>query len=347
MTHDAPAPPFRSRVACVGEGLVVLAATPGPLEDAAGFTLGAGGGEANTASTLSGLGVPTAWMSRVGADGFGRYMLRTLGGRGVDVSGVVVDPSRPTGIYVKECGTDTHRDLPTGDSRMLYYRKGSAASALDVGDIRRGRAADLLARVDLVHVSGITAALSDTARRTVDALLNGPHRTSFDLNYRRALWGDDRGRARRILGDCISRSDIVLAGADEAAEVFGTGDPDRLRRMFPEPEYLVIKNDAHVVTGFRGDERVDVPALTVRVVERIGAGDAFAGGYLAGLLEGRDHTYSIRLGHACAASALSRHADVADPQPRGALHRLATLSEHDWATTHYDDLVDLPEEATA
>ena len=96
--------------------------------------------------------------------------------------------------------------------------------------------------------------------------------------------------------------------------------------MFPEPEHLIVKNDAHTVTGFWGDERVDVPALRLDVVEKIGAGDAFAGGFLAGLLHGLGHEERIRLGHLCAAAALDgprRHRGVAAARSGSTRTRIA------------------------
>ena len=94
-------------------------------------------------------------------------------------------------------------------------------------------------------------------------------------------------------------------GLDEAAAVFGTASPGQIRAEFPEPEYLVVKNDAHHVTGFHGNVIVEVPSLTVDVVEKIGAGDAFAGGFLAGVITGKDIEHALRMGHICAASTLS------------------------------------------
>jgi 2-dehydro-3-deoxygluconokinase len=86
---------------CLGESMAVLLPEgPGPLDTVPGFRSAVGGAESNTACLLAALGVPSAWISRVGADGFGRRLLAELSGRGVDVSAVTVDPHRPTGLYV-------------------------------------------------------------------------------------------------------------------------------------------------------------------------------------------------------------------------------------------------------
>lgn len=325
------------RVVCVGEGLVVLVAEPGALEDSASFSRSAGGAESNVARVLTQLDVSAAWVSRVGDDGFGRYILRQLDAAGVDVSGVTVDRSRSTGMYVKErgAGTGAAHDLALGESRMTYFRSGSAASALCAGDLP----VELIRRAQIVHFSGITVALSESAESTTRSLLAGDSVVSFDLNFRPALWGNRIGEAPAVLAEHVRGSDIVLMGADEAEAVFGIGDAASLRAEFPEPRHLVVKNDAHVVTAFDGSSRVDVPALTVDVVERIGAGDAFAGGFLAGLSKDISAVECVRLGHLCAAGALTAHGDVAKVLSSSSRNAALGLSDDEWSRVMFSDLV--------
>ncbi|MEU3015189.1 sugar kinase [Nocardia asteroides] len=333
------------RAVTVGEGLAVLVARPGPLEQSAQFDRGAGGAEANVATVLTQLGVHAAWLSRVGDDGFGRYLTTQLAAQGVDVGAVAVDPTRPTGVYVKErgSGSGAAHDLPAHASRMHYYRAGSAASALSPADLASRAAAALLDGTDLMHVTGITVALSASANQLTRTLLALPRRgrlVSFDLNYRPALWGSRIDRAADELAAHVRGADVALLGADEAAEIFGTGDPAALRALFPEPAQLIVKNDRHSVTGFDGDTVVEVPALGLTVTERIGAGDAFAGGYLAALLHGADPRTRLRYGHLCAAAALTATGDVAKIPPVQDIRHLAALPETDWAGLRYPDALD-------
>ncbi|MGW4848982.1 sugar kinase [Nocardia brasiliensis] len=334
----------RPRAVTVGEGLAVLVAQPGPLEESDTFERTAGGAEANVATVLPQLGVDTAWLSRIGSDGFGRYLIAHLAARGVDVSAVVTDPTRPTAVYVKERGSGSGKatDLAERASRMLYYRTGSAASAMSPADLGATAAAALLARCDLVHFTGITTALSDSTTELTEALLALPRNgrlVSFDLNFRPALWAQRLNLAADVLARHVRGSDVVFLGADEAAAVFGTGDPDALRALFPEPAQLIVKNDEHTVTGFAGAERVEVPALGLEVTERIGAGDAFAGGYLAALLHGRPLDQRLRFGHLCAAAALTGTGDGAELPHPSILERLAALDEKGWAELHYNETV--------
>jgi 2-dehydro-3-deoxygluconokinase len=337
------------RAVCLGEAMIMLAADTGAaLEDVETFRRSVGGAECNVAGGLAALGIPTAWISRVGADGFGRYVLRDLQARAVDVGGVEDDPVRPTGLYVK------HRF--SGQTRMHYYRSGSAAAAMDPGFLDRAAVRDRLAGAELVHTTGITAALSTSAAAMLDRLAALRDTLGFvlsvDLNWRPALWRDkDPAPLWRLL----RAADIVLIGADEAEVFAGTGDPAALRELLGPRATIVLKSDAHVATalepsadrhetaraGFRdrtsdgpaGDLRTEVPALTVDVVEPVGAGDAFAAGYLAATLQGLPMEQRLRSGHLSAAAVLAVPDDHAAP-PEPALRRaLLECSAQEWAET--------------
>ncbi|WP_194898759.1 sugar kinase [Catenulispora pinisilvae] len=319
---------------CVGESMAALLPdAPGPLDGVESFAVSAGGAESNVACALRALGVPSAWVSRVGADGFGRRLVGEVARHGVDTSGVAVDATRPTGLYLKETGGSARSgDLGAGRSRLHYYRAGSAASAMSVATLREPAVARLVDGARLVHLTGITPALSQTCLEMVRALLEAPRGdrlVSFDLNWRPVLWRD---RDAGVLREFVNAADVALLGADEAEVAFGTGDPAELRELFPGPATIVVKDAERVVTALTADGAVSEPALTVDVVEPTGAGDAFAAGYLAGTLHGYDQRRRLRMGHLAAASALVAHGDV------GELGDLATAelleaSEEQWRAT--------------
>lgn len=303
------------RAMVLGEALVVLVQSdPGPLEAAARFDRALGGAEVNVGIGLAGQGFPVSAVTRVGDDGFGRYILGELARHGVDVDAIEVDPERPTGMYVKEVGggTGAATDLGIGASRMHYYRAGSAASALSADTLRSSAVRRMLGESALVHTSGITPALSDSSRDAMTALF-GPERPdallSFDLNWRPSLWRGRESEARELLAGYLRRADIALLGAPEARAVLGTSDPEELRHAFPEPRWLIVKNDANAVTAFDGTDREDVPALVVEVVESIGAGDAFAAGFLGGVLRGGSLRECVEAAHRTAVRALASSGD--------------------------------------
>ncbi|MDH6126788.1 sugar kinase [Kitasatospora sp. GP82] len=323
---------------CLGESMAVLIPErPGPLEQAESFRRSFGGAESNVACTLAALGVPAAWIGRVGADGFGRHLVGQIAAHGVDTSAVGYDETRPTGLYVKETGSgqDHPYDLGAGRSRLHYYRRGSAASAMGPELLADPAAAPLLAAAPLIHLTGITPALSDSCHRLVRTLLAVPDRlVSFDLNWRPSLWA---GRDRQALRFLMNASGIVLLGADEAREVLGTDDPAALRKLLPRPSVLVLKDDGRRATAIAPDGSTTTePALGVGVVEPTGAGDAFAAGYLAGTLRGLTGRRRLRLGHLAAAATLTVRGDLGPMPPAALIEQLLTADEAEWAATTVD-----------
>ncbi len=307
-------------VACLGETMAVLTPTPpGSLETTDLLAVGIGGAESNVAQFLAAHGVPARWVSRLGDDPFGRRVLRTVKASGVDVCGVEIDPGRPTGVYFK------HRE--GGGNQVRYYRQGSAASAmtpaiLDSPAVRTATA---------LHLTGITPALSDSCRELVEAALgHGPELVSFDLNWRPALWHGQDGA--ELLRDLASRADIVFVGKDEAASVWGCADADAVRTLLPEPPVLVVKDAERGAVAYRGDSFAVVPALSVDVVDVVGAGDAFAAGFLAGLFAGRDLIGQLRLGHLTAAAALRSTADHGPLLDPSIMDKLIGTDDDTWAT---------------
>ncbi|TXS11217.1 hypothetical protein EAO70_30050, partial [Streptomyces sp. adm13(2018)] len=140
-------------VVCLGESMVTfLPSRPGRLADVPAFERAIGGAESNVACALAAAGHRTRWVGRVGRDGFGDHLVETIAAHGVDVGAVERDPRRPTGVYFR-----TAADRATDAHEVVYYRAGSAASAMSPATVPYETVAD--ARV--LHLTGITAALSD------------------------------------------------------------------------------------------------------------------------------------------------------------------------------------------
>lgn len=298
----------RPEVLCVGETMVLV--TPvvtAPLANADLFRLDVGGAESTVALYLRELGHRTAWASRLGADPLGQRVLRAMTDNGVDVTWVHTDPAAPTGVYFKDPGPD--------GTRVHYYRSGSAASRMSAADL----AEMPLDQVDVLHLSGITAALSASCHELVKTALTRPRArdqlVSFDVNYRPGLWS--AADAGPVLAELASLADIVLVGQDEAATLWDATTPEAVRKLIGSPERLVVKDGSVGATEFRGDIGTFAAAPAVDVVEVVGAGDAFAAGYLSGVLRGLDAAACLRNGHTLAARALAGTGDFI-PQRREA-----------------------------
>ena len=194
--------------------------------------------------------------------------------------------------------------------------------------------AQLLKDASLIHLSGITAALSEDCRAMLHAILSAPRMhamISFDVNWRAALWS---GQDKTVLAHLANLADVVLVGADEAELAFGTSDEGELRALLPQPAVLVIKNaDTSAIALERDGARIEVPALSVEVLEPVGAGDAFAAGYLSGQMFGLDQRSSLRRGHLSAACTLTVPGDRGPLPDVEVLDAILACAEDDWAAT--------------
>ncbi|MDI2132806.1 sugar kinase [Yinghuangia seranimata] len=287
-----------AQVVTLGETMVLLC-TPhiGPLRHARSLDVAVGGAESNLAVGLTRLGVPTAWVGRVGDDEFGRLVTAVLAGEGVDITGAVVDPGASTGLMVKARRTSTA-------TQVHYYRAGSAGSRLAVGDLP----GEAIRGCRLLHVTGITPALSASARDAVDAAVAmSGGLVSLDLNYRAALWPPEE--AAPVLRGLVARADVVFATEEEARLVLGPGHtatpPHALAHALAAlgPAQVLLKRGARGAVAVVGGVAYDAPVHRVAAVDPVGAGDAFAAGYLAELLAGAD--VPARLATAAAAGAFA------------------------------------------
>ena len=131
---------------------------------------------------------------------------------------------------------------------------------------------------------------------------------SVDVNYRAALWSVDIASTELLkLGQL---ADVLFVGLDEARTVWGVETPGDIRALLPDVTRVVVKNDAVGAVEFEGDQQVFVASLPVEVVEPVGAGDAFAAGYLSGLLQGLPSEQRLLLGHQRAAQTLISVTDL-------------------------------------
>ncbi|MEV8445364.1 sugar kinase [Streptomyces parvus] len=341
-------------VVCLGESMVTfLPSQPGRLADVPSFGRGIGGAESNVACALAAAGHRAAWVGRVGADGFGDHLVETIASYGVDTSAVRRDPVRPTGIYFR-----TATDRATDTHEVAYYRAGSAASAMSPANVPY----EELFAGRVLHLSGITAALSGDCLallRELTAARPGRPLVSFDVNHRPHLWrGGDADAS--VLLELARRSDLVFVGEDEAEEAWGIVGAEAIRAAVPEPAVLVVKRGSAGATVFAsglrpgprssiaggaesagarsssagGAELADtvthVPALHVDVVAAVGAGDAFAAGFLSATLRGLPVRDRARHGHLMAAAVLTVPGDLTEPPARDHADRLVALDDDAW-----------------
>jgi 2-dehydro-3-deoxygluconokinase len=288
----------------IGEAMVLLLAEqPGPLRDVSTFRRFIAGAEANVAVGLCRLGLHAGFVSRIGSDELGAAIRFRLRGEGVDTSQLKTDPGAPTGLVFRE-----RREV--GPVDVVYYRRGSAASRMTPADLD----ANYLANAQYVVLSGITPALSDSCKETVFAAAEIARskrvKVVIDANIRLKLWSADE--ARSVLRDLIARADLVLAGAEEAELLTGQDDGASAAKELAKlgPAQIVVKLGARGALAYEasGISQVATTPLA-RVVDPVGAGDAFAAGFLAGQLRGLDLTASLALANRCGAYAMTLPGD--------------------------------------
>ncbi|GAA3159810.1 sugar kinase [Planomonospora alba] len=282
----------------LGETMALFTARrTGLLRHARDFDLGVGGAESNVAIGVTRLGLRAAWIGRVGDDEFGALVRATLAGEHVDVSRAVVDAGAPTGLMVKG-----RRSADAVDVR--YYRSASAGSRLRPDDLDPG----LIRAARVLHVTGITPALSDSARDAVRAAVAEARDAgvfvSLDVNYRRALWTP--GAAAAGLRELVAAADAVFATEAEARLFTGgpeSDGPAALARSLAAlgPRHVLVKLGARGALAFCDGVVRRAEPYPVTEVDPVGAGDAFAAGWLADRLAGADPERCLAT--ACAAGA--------------------------------------------
>lgn len=289
-------------VLTVGESMGLLD-PDGELRYGCTVRLRMAGAESNFAIAMRRLGVPARWISRVGCDPIGDLIVEALEVEGVDVSGVVRDPGAPTGMYYKA--------RAGGATVVHYYRHGSAASRLAPADVPDAA----LDGVAHVHLTGITMGLSGGAAELVAGLAERAHArgigVTFDLNWRPALWTGPAA-ARAAYERVLPWAGWVLCGEEEGRNVFGGETPDATIAALR----AAGAREAIVRVGARGAMLLDAgspvivaPPLLVDVVDEVGAGDAFAAGFVYGLLEGASPVEAVGIANRLAAASLQGTGD--------------------------------------
>ncbi|KIP21919.1 5-dehydro-2-deoxygluconokinase [Anoxybacillus ayderensis] len=284
-------------VITIGESMAVF--TPinsGQMKQATTFVRTIGGSESNVAIGLARLGHRVGWISKVGDDEFGKAILSFLRGEGIDISQVKVVPKTFTGIYFKE-------KRRHNDTRVYYYRRGSAASQLSPSDLDE----EYISKAKYLHITGITPALSKSCEETIFAAIAMARyykvKVVFDPNIRMKLWSN-LDVARDVLFRIAIQSDIILPGITEVAFLLGDGTIEKWGRQLIEMgvSLVVIKlgeRGAHYFTKTNHDYIQGFPVKYV--VDPVGAGDGFTAGLLSGLIDGLSVADAVRRANAVGA----------------------------------------------
>lgn len=295
-----------AKVILFGEPMALLIAdTVGPLEDVEHFTRAMSGAEVNVAIGLTRLGHNVEYLTKLGDDPFGHYIEKSLIKNKIGTSLISYDSIYRTGIQLKNRVTDG------SDPQAPYYRKGSAASHITKEDIDKIN----LNGIDLIHITGIPPAISQSARKATFRLAERAKENNifltFDPNLRPALW-EDKKTMVEVLNQLSEYADLILPGEEEGEILAGTTDNKEIANFYhnlgvnivivkngPEGAYYCDGNDSCQVSGFKVD----------KVVDTVGAGDGFAVGVISGIIEGKNLFESVKRGNAIGAIQVTNLSD--------------------------------------
>ncbi|HCD7552053.1 TPA: sugar kinase [Citrobacter farmeri] len=294
-------------VITIGEAMAMFVATQtGDLAEVEQFIKRVAGAELNVATGLARLGLKVGWVSRVGNDSFGRFVLNSLKKEGIDAQGVTLDERYATGFQLKskvENGTDPI---------VEYFRKGSAASHLSVADYNEA----YFSAARHLHLSGVAAALSASSyellAHTARTMKAQGKTLSFDPNLRPVLWKSEAEMVEK-LNRLAFQADWVLPGLREGMILTGQQTPEGIADFYLRHgvKAVVLKTgaDGAWYKTADGEKGSVAPVKVDKVVDTVGAGDGFAVGVISALLEGRTLHQAVTRGNKIGALAIQVQGD--------------------------------------
>lgn len=261
------------------------------LEQTHTLEVNVGGAELNVAVTAQRLGLRTSYVTRLPRNPLGRMIANKAREHGVDVSYIVWTIEDRVGLYFVEFGASPRA------SSVLYDRRDSAIARIRPGEVKWD---EIFSQTRVFHTTGITPALSPSAREAAKEAVRKAKEygvtVSIDLNYRARLWTQEE--ARQVMTELISQADILITTEEDAERVLGVKEDsfekvaERLSHMFKNLKVVAItiretpsvwRNTWSALAYVQG-EVLRAPVFELEIVDRVGAGDAFAGGFLYGYL---------------------------------------------------------------
>ena len=269
------------------------------LEDVTSFAKFLGGSPTNVAVAASRLGHRSAVLTKTGDDPFGRYVRRALDGFGVDTAFVGTDPDLPTPVTFCEI-------FPPDDFPLYFYRRPSAPDLqLRADEVAPGTALhDAVRDADVLWVT-VTGLSEEPSRGAHLAALEARGRdrvTVLDLDYRPMFWSDP-AEATAAIAEVLPYVSVAVGNREECEVAVGETEPQAAAKALRAAGVgtAIVKQGPAGVLGVRGDESVVVPPVPVDVVNGLGAGDAFGGSLVHGLLSGWDLGRTLRFANAAGA----------------------------------------------
>ncbi|MFN2744498.1 MULTISPECIES: sugar kinase [Bacillus] len=288
-----------------GESMAMFYANEtGELHEVSSFSKALAGAETNVAVGLARLGFRVGWVSKVGADSLGTFILNELKKEHVDISAVKRTAGKQTGILLKS-------KVESGDPDVTYYRKGSAASTMGIEDYPSG----YFKQANHLHMTGIPPALSNKMKafshHAVQQMKKEGKTISFDPNLRFQLWPDQETMVHTI-NEFASQADWFFPGINEGKLLTGFHTPEKIAAFYLEQgvKLIVVKLGKEGAYYRTAEEEGYVSGYPVEVVDTVGAGDGFAVGMISGLLDRLPLEEAVQRANAIGALAVMAPGDM-------------------------------------
>jgi len=299
-------------ILCMGEPMLEFNQQAPDAEGRVFYLEGHGGDTSNAAIAAARSGARVGYVTAVGADAGGESFQALWRQEGIDTATVRVNPGAPTGIYFV-----THDDR---GHHFTFYRTGSAAARYTSADLPL----PAIAAAKLLHVSGISQAISDTACDAVFAAIEAARgagvKVSYDTNLRLRLW--PARRAAAVMHAAIAQSDFVFPSYEDAEVLTGLSDANAIADFYLNLcPVVLLKLGKDGVLACTRERRERIGGHVVRAVDATGAGDTFAGAFLARHVAGDDPFQAARYGNAAAALSTTGYGAVA-PIPSDSVVRM-------------------------
>lgn len=291
-------------VVTIGDGMITMVPmSKGPLRFSNTFERKIGGAELNFAIGCSRLGLKTGWISKLGNDEFGKYILYCARGEGVDTTEVELVEGYPTSVYFREI-------LGDGSGRSYYYREKSPTVTMKEQDLKD----EYFQKAKLLHITGVYPSISNhnsnIIKKAVQVAKKNGLLVSFDPNIRLKMWTKEE--ARSYILDILPDVDILLTGEEESEIILGKNSIHNYISKFHEYgiSQVVIKQGADGCIGSNGKNIYSCPPIKPRaVVDTVGAGDGFDAGFISSFLRNTSFEKALQFANAVGSLVVSVNGD--------------------------------------
>ncbi|MDQ0268547.1 sugar kinase [Cytobacillus purgationiresistens] len=310
-------------VVTFGEPMVMFYANhPGPLHTATSFSRALAGAESNVACGISRLDLRVGYVTKLGNDSFGKFIIQALEHEQVHTKGISLSDTHSTGMLVKS-------KVLEGDPEVEYFRKNSAASTLSMNDFSE----TYFSEARHLHATGIPSALSRDCHHFTLTAMNYMKKLgksiSFDPNLRPGLWKDEKTMIDTV-NQLAYLSDLFLPGLSEAQTLTGLSNPHEIAEFYlskgiqtiviklgPEGAFYKTGQEEGYVLGFKPDQ----------VIDTVGAGDGFAVGVISSFLEGKPIGEAVTCGNAIGALQVMSPGDMDGMPNRESLEQFMQMQQ--------------------